>query len=183
MPTVGGRMFGLGSGWVSLAGLLLDAAGFSMLAWDLLPEYRANRLARDLDQSAQYAEDAADGVHRPAADDVDPVTITDDLLAQARNESRKLLDHLHWLNVGMAVALLEDVATAVGVRDHPKVGPALKRGVFSRQEHLSAMTVVRRALKSKMAKLAQRRRPPLRLAIGMVIVGFLMQAYGAIPLT
>jgi hypothetical protein len=133
-------MLWMGSGWVALAGLLTDAVGFALLAWDILPEYRANRMVRRLEASERYAADVPDGTVEPT--DAEKPTVLDDIVAQAKGEKEKLNAHLRWLNSAMAVSLLDDVAEYLGRRSHPDIAPALSRGPFKKDVHAAAAAIL-----------------------------------------
>lgn len=145
----------MGSGWWSVAGLCLDISGFALLAWDLLPEYVLNVRERRL---------------APLLDEIN-------LRAQQAAERGRLGELMN------ATLSDKDLLTLQAALDLAEIypQPPLERlaGDVVWLELPAAMEGV---IRDKRNQLAARLRPPIRLGIGLIILGFVLQVWGSIPL-
>ncbi|MEQ8957426.1 MAG: hypothetical protein RLP02_05800, partial [Coleofasciculus sp. C2-GNP5-27] len=79
----------MGNTWFVVAGLCADVVGFSLLAWDLLPEYRISREFVRLLQMQNEAKPLVDGEKYRVMDSAF-AGLKDDVVAQARKEYDQL---------------------------------------------------------------------------------------------
>jgi hypothetical protein len=146
----------MNSAWLTLAGLVADILGFAVLAWDVLPEYRIYRW-RNLNKLLH-----------------EPTTTFISQLWHYRNESG---DPLTDLTFDMRHLLpIQSLRRQVGL------GPfdARTKADFLNAFVAAAEAEVAETIDKKEAELRGRWRPPLRFGIGLVILGFVLQAVGTI---
>jgi hypothetical protein len=141
-------------GWFSVAGLVADIVGFSILAYDLLPEYRVYRW-RALNKI----------LHEPSGRRI----------AAIRGIQKEPLHELAALEIQMQhISPLNSLRRSVGL---PSID--FRRTITEPTECLAASErEVVEAIDVASERLSNRLRPPLRLGILLVVAGFILQLLG-----
>lgn len=175
-------MLWMGSGWWSVAGLISDVIGFSMLALDLLPEYRINRLAEQLSRAAELTA-RKERKQFEALAFIEAGTDSDEQ-NQLREEMSRLRQRIAKAERAIDAADLLLIAAAARRYFGNVVAAdagALSDRSTSNAQKAEAVDRLFERLDQVRSTQYRKRRPPIYLAITLIVVGFLLQAWGSIP--
>jgi hypothetical protein len=167
--------------WIGFIGLVLDFVGVFILTLDILPEFRLHRRERRLRQlrlnSHQLTD--GDGAYVPKKGD-EVLRTTEAALAMVRATNASLYD-LQRFDALTARSALNNIAYDFDANDDPRVNTALKDQRFSRSNFDDALTALEEKAAVAQGNLAGRRRPNLFWGVFFVLLGFALQAFGAMP--
>ncbi len=178
------NILGTAGSWWSAIGLIVDIAGFGVLTWDLLPEYRLNRRRRALEAVEKRVErinvaiaDQKSAMFEAWSSQQAP-PVRGALKAQARKVDayRNTIDtevgpqwHDSWESVALQVRRIGALKAPVAERQGEQ-----RHDVYS-------WDLIRKAqasLEKDASKLIGRRRPPPMLGIWLIVAGFILQLIG-----
>lgn len=168
-------MFGMGNGWLIVAGLCSDIAGFLLLAWDLMPEYRMMpvwRRIHDFHRSVFHAESAISHLKSGVAigghvrHDLEVTT------AQIRN----------FIDDG-TLKRIDAIGNERSQGWHGIVFKPIKVPEFDGENFAEWLNQVDRLAEAARSNLAARKRPSIPVAVGLIFMGFSLQAWGSIPVS
>jgi hypothetical protein len=160
--SVAGHIVHLSYGWITVAGLVADIVGFLILVRDILPEYQ---------------------IHRWRAQNKMLHNLTTDRMSVLADYRRRPNDPLVSLQADMScVSPMQYLRYKVGLKpmdphEPPVLGSATNvlTDLFARWER-----EVSEAIDRKERELHDRWRPPMRLGISLVVLGFILQTLGTI---
>lgn len=149
----------MGNAWWSVAGLVLDVTGFTVLAWDLRPEYRLNRARRALRRLGGIHDFAGGSTHPPS--------------------SEQLVEHKV---VGSTYKkLAKDFVNAFDGELVKNMFRQMLNDYDEGQIETKELEYLRSAMRGRASDLSHRSRRWLYCAVGAVILGFVFQVWGSIP--
>ncbi|MGO7756853.1 hypothetical protein ACC761_06340 [Rhizobium ruizarguesonis] len=167
--------------WLGFIGLVLDLVGVVILTLDILPEFRLHRRERRVRQlrlNAQHLTDG-DGAYVPKKGD-EVLRTTEAALAMVRATNASLYD-IQRFDALTARSALNNIAHDFDANEDPRVNTALKDQQFSRINFDKALAALEEKAAVAQGNLAGRRRPNLFVGVIFVLLGFALQAFGAIP--
>lgn len=166
-------IFGIASGWWSIAGLLADIVGVGLLSIDLIPEYRLHKARREITEGRR-AHEAYVALNLSAEPKVNPAPNESEFIVHAREEHQKFVRATELMKV-KAAALLAAGHLRIDTSRHSEPGQpmSLENALLLLSE---AEQTERRRRDTPRSK-----RPPISFAIGLILFGFVLQIMGAIP--
>lgn len=167
--------------WIGFVGLLLDFVGVCILTIDILPEFLLHRREQRRRQLAIATAHIKDGERIPHHRyDKRVLTMADRVLAMLTASNASLYSPVIF-DFLTAQAGLNSSAHDFKAIDDGRVKKALSTGAFSKQVFGEALQALQERSDKEHANFAHRRRPNLWLGVAFVLIGFLAQAFGAIP--
>jgi hypothetical protein len=160
--TFAGQIVDLSYGWITVAGLVADIVGFLILARDILPEYQIHRWR------AQNSM-----LHKP----------TTDFMSILSNYRRAPNDPFVGLQAEMScISPRQWLRHKVGLKPMDPHEPLVPDGATHVLTDLIARweREVSEAIDKKELELHSRWRPPLRVGISLIVLGFVLQTIGTI---
>lgn len=169
--------------WIGFTGIVLDFAGVLILTLDILPEFRLHRRAQRLRQLAvntEHLKDGDGGRELPEGRDAELYRTIGETLDLVNATNASLYDQVQF-TFGTAKAALRNSAYDFSAIGDEKVKAALSQTTFDRSIFEAALKVLNYRAEIAHANLATRRRPNLLWGVTFVLLGFVMQAFGAMP--
>lgn len=168
----------MGNEWWSVTGLCFDVVGFGLLALDLLPEYLNNRDIRMVKNARERFQELVENSQDPFINT--PGTLLQQILRDRRPNTKPRFQHtLDNLRRWYLKSTLKSVSYP------PQEKSENNSGILDRySEYQDYGTKIQSALahlNERKSQLEVRTRPPILLAVGLVVFGFFFQALGAIP--